>query len=81
MDREQNGVVVVDGVGAADVWGADGVAAMAIRALAEAPDGAVWCGADDGTLYRCEPDHLQAFHANDALAGRRSGRCWRMRTG
>jgi signal transduction histidine kinase len=48
---------------------ADGMAAMAIRALAEAPDGGVWCGADDGTLYRCGPDRLEAFHAKDALAG------------
>jgi signal transduction histidine kinase/ligand-binding sensor domain-containing protein len=48
---------------------ADGMEPMSMRALAEAPDGAVWCGADDGTLYRCEPDHLQSFRANDALAG------------
>jgi signal transduction histidine kinase/ligand-binding sensor domain-containing protein len=52
---------------------ADGMAPMAIRALAEAPDGAVWCGADDGTLYRCGPDHLQAFQAHDALAGQAIG--------
>jgi signal transduction histidine kinase/ligand-binding sensor domain-containing protein len=52
---------------------ADGMTPMAIRALAEAPDGAVWCGADDGTLYRCGLDRLQAFHANDALAGQAIG--------
>jgi signal transduction histidine kinase/ligand-binding sensor domain-containing protein len=47
---------------------ADGMESSPIRALAEAQDGAVWCGADDGTLYRCEPDHLQAFRAKDSLA-------------
>jgi len=40
----------------------------AIRALAEAPDGTVWAGADDGTIFRCTPDKLEAFHATDALA-------------
>lgn len=47
---------------------ADGLQPSPIRALAEARDGAVWCGAEDGTLYRCEPDQLQAFRAKDALA-------------
>jgi signal transduction histidine kinase len=28
----------------------------------------VWAGADDGTLYRCETNHLQAFRPRDALA-------------
>jgi signal transduction histidine kinase/ligand-binding sensor domain-containing protein len=41
----------------------------AIRALAETPDGAVWAGADDGTLFRCAPEKLEAFRAPDALAG------------
>jgi ligand-binding sensor domain-containing protein/signal transduction histidine kinase len=45
----------------------DGLAASsAIRALAEAPDGTVWCGSDDGTLYRCEPEKLQAFRPTDS---------------
>jgi signal transduction histidine kinase/ligand-binding sensor domain-containing protein len=39
----------------------DGMSVSAVRALVEAPDGTVWCGADDGTLYRCEPTRLQAF--------------------
>jgi signal transduction histidine kinase len=47
---------------------ADGMAPSPIRALAEDRDGVVWCGADDGTLYRCEPEHLKAFRANDSLA-------------
>jgi signal transduction histidine kinase/ligand-binding sensor domain-containing protein len=47
----------------------DGMRLSAVRALAEAPDGTIWSGADDGTLYRCEPDRLQAFRADDALAG------------
>ena len=41
----------------------------AIRALAETPDGNVWAGADDGTIFRCSQDRLEAFHATDALAG------------
>jgi len=41
----------------------------AIRALAETPDGDVWAGADDGTIFRCTPEKLEAFHATDALAG------------
>jgi signal transduction histidine kinase/ligand-binding sensor domain-containing protein len=45
----------------------DGVSLSAVRALAEASDGAVWSGADDGTLYRCEPNRLQAFRPGDAL--------------
>jgi len=40
----------------------------AVRALAEAPDGTVWAGADDGALYRCTPGQLQAFQPRDALA-------------
>jgi signal transduction histidine kinase/ligand-binding sensor domain-containing protein len=49
---------------------ADGVAESPVRALAEAPDGAVWSGADDGTLYRCEPSHVQAFGPTDDLGAR-----------
>ena len=41
----------------------------AIRALAETPDGNIWGGADDGTIFRCSTDKLEAFHATDALAG------------
>ncbi len=40
----------------------------AVRALAETPDGNVWAGADDGTIFRCSRDKLEAFHATDALA-------------
>lgn len=41
----------------------------AVRALVETPDGEIWAGADDGTIYRCEPDKLTPFRPNDALAG------------
>ncbi len=40
----------------------------AVRALAETPDGQVWAGADDGTIFRCEPDKLTPFRPADALA-------------
>ena len=46
----------------------DNALASAVRALAETPDGTVWAGADDGALYRCEPDGLQRFRPKDALA-------------
>lgn len=44
---------------------ADGVAETSVRCLGEAPDGTIWCGADDGTLYHCDPAHVQAFRPND----------------
>jgi signal transduction histidine kinase/ligand-binding sensor domain-containing protein len=40
----------------------------AVRALTETPDGTVWAGADDGTIFRCSTDTLTPFHADDALA-------------
>ena len=40
----------------------------AVRALVQTPDGTVWAGADDGALYRCETNRLQAFRPKDALA-------------
>ena len=40
----------------------------AFRALAEAPDGTVWAGADDGALYRCTTNGVQPFRPKDALA-------------
>jgi ligand-binding sensor domain-containing protein/signal transduction histidine kinase len=40
----------------------------AVRALAQTPDGKVWAGADDGTIYLCEPEKLTAFRPTDALA-------------
>jgi signal transduction histidine kinase/ligand-binding sensor domain-containing protein len=39
-----------------------------VRALAQTPDGKVWAGADDGTIYHCEPDHVTPFRPHDALA-------------
>ncbi|MGH7978812.1 MAG: sensor histidine kinase, partial [Limisphaerales bacterium] len=49
---------------------ADGVALSPVRALAEAPDGTVWCGSEDGTLYHCETNHVQAFQADDVMGAR-----------
>jgi ligand-binding sensor domain-containing protein/signal transduction histidine kinase len=46
----------------------DNALSSAVRALAETPDGTVWAGADDGTLYRCRTNGLDAFKAPDALA-------------
>ena len=46
----------------------DGMTATAVRALAEGKD-AVWCGNDEGTLYRCEPERIEAFRPADELAG------------
>ncbi len=43
----------------------DGLAPSPVRALTEASDGTIWCGSDDGTLYRCEPERLRAFHPSD----------------
>ncbi len=40
----------------------------AVRALAETPDGNVWAGADDGTIFRCEPDKLVPFKPTDGLS-------------
>ena len=40
----------------------------AVRALAETPDGNVWAGADDGTIFRCEPDKLVPFKSTDVLS-------------
>jgi ligand-binding sensor domain-containing protein/signal transduction histidine kinase len=46
----------------------DNAAPAAVRALAETPDGTVWAGADDGTLYRCETNRLDPFRPRDGLA-------------
>lgn len=46
----------------------DGVGISTMRALAEAPDGAIWSGADDGTLYRCTPERVESFRPSDPLA-------------
>lgn len=48
----------------------DGMSISAVRALAETPDGSVWCGSDDGTLYRCEPAGVQAFRPTDRYGPR-----------
>jgi signal transduction histidine kinase/ligand-binding sensor domain-containing protein len=40
----------------------------AFRALVETPKGAIWAGADDGALYRCTTNGVQAFRPKDALA-------------
>jgi len=41
----------------------------AIRALAETPDGTIWGGAEDGSIFRCSTDKLETFRADDELAG------------
>jgi signal transduction histidine kinase/ligand-binding sensor domain-containing protein len=47
--------------------GADGMSISAVRALAETPDGTIWCGTDDGTLYRCQTNHVEPFRPGDSL--------------
>jgi signal transduction histidine kinase/streptogramin lyase len=44
-----------------------GTADSAVRALAQAPDGTVWSGADDGVLYHCETNRVQPFQPTDAM--------------
>ena len=46
----------------------DGMADSPVRSLALAPDGAVWCGSDDGALRRCESNHMEVFRAKDPPA-------------
>ncbi|HEY3761730.1 MAG TPA: two-component regulator propeller domain-containing protein [Verrucomicrobiae bacterium] len=48
----------------------DGVPESPIRALAEGPDGTIWAGSDDGTLYCCGLTNIQAFRPNDELGPR-----------
>ena len=46
----------------------DGVQRVDVRALAEGPDGAIWAGAGDGTLYRVRTNRVESFRAKDAFA-------------
>jgi signal transduction histidine kinase/ligand-binding sensor domain-containing protein len=46
-----------------------GLVGAPVRALAEDEAGQVWGGTEDGTLYRCEPDKVEAFRAAGPLAG------------
>lgn len=39
-----------------------------VRAFAESPDGTVWAGADDGTLFACTPEKLTPHRPTDPLA-------------
>ena len=64
----KNGVVLLAGGEYRMVGTNSNAASPAVRALAETPDGQVWAGADDGTIYRCEPDKLTAFRPTDKLA-------------
>lgn len=41
----------------------------AMRALAETPDGSIWAGADDGSIFHLSQDKLEEFRPNDELAG------------
>jgi ligand-binding sensor domain-containing protein/signal transduction histidine kinase len=63
------GVALWAGDGRRMLGAGDNAAPSAVRALAEAPDGTVWAGADDGTLYRCATNGLDPFRPRDALAG------------
>lgn len=47
----------------------EGLVPSPVRALIEDHNGQVWCGTDDGTLYRCELDKVQAFRSTGPLAG------------
>ena len=64
----KNGLAFSDGRERRILGTNSNAALPAIRALAETPDGTVWAGADDGTLFRCAPDQLTAFRPEDALA-------------
>ncbi|HWX20250.1 MAG TPA: two-component regulator propeller domain-containing protein [Candidatus Binatia bacterium] len=46
----------------------DGLTVSAVRALAEGANGSIWCGNDEGSLYRCQAERLTAFRPADALA-------------
>jgi signal transduction histidine kinase/ligand-binding sensor domain-containing protein len=65
----KNGIVLWAGNEQRIMGTNDTTAPASVRALAEAPDGTVWAGADDGTLYRCETNRLDPFRPTDALAG------------
>ncbi|HLX72522.1 MAG TPA: two-component regulator propeller domain-containing protein [Verrucomicrobiae bacterium] len=45
----------------------EGVGLSAVRAMTQAPDGTIWCGADDGTLYRCETNQVLAYRPEDEM--------------
>ncbi|MFO1487859.1 MAG: two-component regulator propeller domain-containing protein, partial [Verrucomicrobiota bacterium] len=45
----------------------DGAGDSPVRALTQSPEGVVWCGSDDGALYRCETERLQAYRPRDAV--------------
>ena len=44
-----------------------GVKRVDVRAFAESPNGVVWAGTGDGTLYRIESNHVTAFQPDDNL--------------
>ena len=46
----------------------DAATTPSVRALALAPDGTVWGGADDGTLYHCTAARTESLRPEDALA-------------
>jgi signal transduction histidine kinase/ligand-binding sensor domain-containing protein len=64
----KNGIVFSDG-NDRRILGTNGAGVLpSVRALAQTPDGNIWAGADDGTIYRCEPGGLTAHHPQSALA-------------
>ncbi len=48
----------------------DGLAESPVRTLAEAPDGTIWSGADDGTLYHFSDSGVHAFRPKDDIGAR-----------
>ena len=44
----------------------NGVGVSSVRTLAEAPDGSIWAGADNGSIYRCQTNGVQVFVPQDA---------------
>jgi len=46
----------------------EGFASAAVRTLAEGPDGSIWFGSDDGSLYQFHTNGLTRFRPSDELA-------------
>ena len=64
----KSGIALLDGNEQRILGTNDNTTPPAVRALAETPDGTVWAGAFDGTLYRCQTNRLDPFRPRDGLA-------------
>jgi len=62
------GIALMDGGRRLMLGTNDNALLPSIRALVETPDGGIWAGSDDGTIFRCQPDGLTPFRPRDALA-------------